>query len=201
MIDDMGFHHQAWYDMLRHLGAKLSWEEVKHQMYGSNHELLERVFGPGHFTREQMDEISMNKERRYQEAYLPHLSLFPGLPDLLGQARDNGIKMAIASAAIPFNIDFVLDNLAIRQYFRAVVSALDVKRSKPDPEVFLKAADLLNQAPASCLVFEDAPKGVEAAARAGMECIVVTSTHEPEEFRQYSNIRSFIADYRGWVQP
>ena len=74
--------------------------------------------------------------------------------------------MAIGSAAPLFNVDFVLDNLNIRDYFQAVVSGVDVVESKPYPEVFLKAAKRLGVEPSSCIVFEDAPKGVEAAANA-----------------------------------
>jgi beta-phosphoglucomutase-like phosphatase (HAD superfamily) len=103
--------------------------------------------------------------------------------------------MAIVSAAIPFNIDFVLDNLDIRKYFSAIVSAEDVTRSKPDPESYLKAAALLGQDPPGCLVFEDAPKGVDSARNAGMSCIVLTTLHEPGEFENHSNILRFIHDY------
>ena len=103
--------------------------------------------------------------------------------------------MAIGSAAIPFNIDFVLDGLQLRKYFPVVVSAQDVATSKPDPETFLKAAFQLGVPSSGCVVFEDAPKGVEAAANAGMHCVVITTMHPPEEFEQYSNILFFIKDY------
>jgi len=103
--------------------------------------------------------------------------------------------MAIGSAAIPFNIDFVLDNLNIRHYFKAIVSADDVLLSKPHPETFLKAAALLNTNPADCTVFEDVPKGAEAAANAGMNAIVITTTHEAHEFEKLSNILHFAADF------
>ena len=103
--------------------------------------------------------------------------------------------MAIGSAAPPFNIDFVLDNLKIRDYFQAVVSGVDVVESKPHPEVFLKAAKSLGVKPSSCIVFEDAPKGVEAAAHAGIECIVVTTMHDANEFTAYNNVRLFIKNF------
>jgi beta-phosphoglucomutase len=104
-------------------------------------------------------------------------------------------EMAIGSAAINFNIDFVLDNLHIRHYFGAIVSADDVTVSKPDPETFTKAAVLLGVPHGDCIVFEDAPKGVEAALRAGMRSIVLTTMHEKEEFSRYSNVIRFIKDY------
>ena len=103
--------------------------------------------------------------------------------------------MAIGSAAIPFNIDFVLDNLHLRKYFSAIVSANDVEYSKPDPETYLKAAALLHTAPQHCLVFEDAPKGVEAAFNAGMQSVVLTTTHEKDEFLQYPNVVHFTEKY------
>ncbi len=87
-----------------------------------------------------MNRLSYEKEKRYQEEYLPYLELLPGLHDFLENAYQKDIPMAIGSAAIPFNIDFVLDNLNIRKYFKAIVSADDVELSKPHPETFLKAA-------------------------------------------------------------
>ena len=196
MIDDMRYHADAWYDILNsELKAGLTRDEVKVQMYGKNDELLERIFGKNYFTNEKIKEISIDKERRYQKAYLPNLSLIKGLQDFLQKSKEAGIIMAIGSAAIPFNIDFVLDNLHIRHFFKAIVSATDVATSKPDPETFLKCADLLSVSPENCLVFEDAPKGVEAAQSAGMDCVVLTTMHEKEDFCQYKNVIDFIKDY------
>jgi HAD superfamily hydrolase (TIGR01509 family) len=197
MIDDMEYHSIAWFNILNDdLKAGLSRAEVKREMYGKNGELLERIFGKGHFTETEVDAISQKKENSYQAAFRPHLRLIEGLPDLLKKADEKGIKMAIGSAAIPFNIDFVLDNLGIRHFFPIVVSANDVVISKPHPETFLKAAAGLKVSAGDCVVFEDAPKGVEAALHAGMKCVVLTTMHEKEEFLQYPNILGYIVDYR-----
>jgi beta-phosphoglucomutase len=196
MIDDMQYHTIAWHKILTEdLGAQITVEETKAQMYGKNSELLDRVFGRGYFTDERTLEISLEKERRYQEAFRPHLKLIEGLDEFLEKAKQEDIRMAIGSAAITFNIDFVLDNLNVRSYFDAIVSADDVRESKPHPETFLKGAQLLKVQPSECVVFEDAPKGVEAAANAGMPCVVLTTMHEEEEFKQYSNIIKFVKDY------
>ncbi len=197
MIDDMAFHVKAWYRILNEdMGASLSVEQVKIQMYGKNTEVLERIFGKDHFTPEEAEKISLEKERRYQEAFRPYLKLIEGLPDFLEAASKKRIPMALGSAAIPINIDFVLDNLGLRHYFSAIVSADDVIHSKPDPETYLKAASRLGKLPGDCLVFEDAPKGVESAERAGMQSVVLTTMHAKEEFRQYSHIVAFVKDYR-----
>lgn len=196
MIDDMEYHTRAWYDILNNdLNAGLTEEEVKAHMYGKNEELLDRIFGQDHFPAERKRELSVEKERRYQQTYRPNLSLIKGLKLFLEKAQKAGIPMAVGSAAIPMNVDFVLDGLHLRQFFKAIVSAADVKTSKPDPETFLKCAGLLHLPPANCIVFEDAPKGVEAAQHAGMNCVVITTMHSKEEFSNYKNIIYFIEDY------
>jgi beta-phosphoglucomutase len=177
------------------LQAGLSPMQVRNQMYGKNSELLVRVFGENRFTDEEMEYWSVEKERRYQKAYRPHLQLIHGLEDFLKRAYEKGIPMAIGSAAIPFNIDFILDQLDIRKYFNAIVSADDVEISKPHPETFLKAARLVNTEPASCMIFEDAPKGVEAAFRAGIPCVVLTTMHNRNEFLDSIPVVEFISDY------
>ncbi|HVI48390.1 MAG TPA: HAD family phosphatase [Chitinophaga sp.] len=195
MINDMEYHLEGWFNMLTRLGAGLSREEVRGHMYGKNEELLMRVFGKDHFTMQQMDDIAHEKEVLYQEAFRPHLQLISGLPEFLQQAAYTGIPMAIGSAANDFNISFVLDNLNLRHYFKTIIGAEDVIHSKPDPEVFLKCAAALGVSPQDCIVFEDAPKGVEAALNAGMEAVAVTTMHTREEFNGYNNIRMFIHDY------
>ena len=194
MIDDMDFHIRAWHNILTQLGAQLSLAEVKKECYGKNDELLERIF-PGRFSETEMKNMSIAKETAYQLEFKPFLQLIRGLDDFLIKAEKNQVQMAIGSAAIRFNIDFVLDGLSIRHFFKSIVSAEDVIISKPDPETYLKCATALGIAPEQCIVFEDAPKGVEAAKKAGMRCVVITTMHTREEFSMYDNVVCFIADY------
>lgn len=196
MIDDMQYHINAWHRILNDLGANLSIERMKEECYGKNSELLERIF-PGRFTSEESSIMSLEKEKAYQDSFRPHLKLIDGLKEFLKSAHDAGIKQAIGSAAIMFNIDFVLDGTGIRQYIDAIVSADDVKESKPDPETFIKAAEIMGVLPKDCLVFEDAPKGVEAALNAGMETVVLTLMHQPGDFRNYENIILFKNNFIG----
>lgn len=197
MIDDMEYHVTAWTGLLNgDLGAGLDDAYIRSQMYGKNDELFHRVFGPDRFTPEEITHWSLEKEKRYQQAFRPHLRLIEGLNHFLLEARAQGIALAIGTAAIPFNVDFVLDNLELRPYFEAIVTADNVAISKPDPEVYLACAKALRTAPERCLVFEDAPKGVEAALNAGMKAVVVLSTlHGEADFVQYPNVVRMIHDY------
>jgi beta-phosphoglucomutase len=186
MIDDMDFHIHAWHKILTNLGAELSLDEVKKECYGKNDELLERIF-PGRFSEDEMLTMSYAKEKTYQEAFKPLLKLINGLDVFLEKSAEKNIRMGIGSAAIHFNIDFVLDGLSVRHYFKSIVGAEDVVMSKPDPETYTKCADELGVAYENCIVFEDAPKGVEAAANAGMQCVVITTMHTKEEFDHYTD--------------
>jgi beta-phosphoglucomutase len=194
MIDDMPYHIEAWYNILKDLGSDITFERTKHECYGKNHELLERVF-PGRFTYEQKDKMSFEKEKEYQKTFRPKLKLLNGLHSFLKEWHEKGVKMAIGSAAITFNIDFVLDGTNTRQYFDAVVSADNVSTSKPNPETFLKCAQQLHVLPEECIVFEDTPKGVEAALNAGMKAFVITTLHQPDEFERYENVLGFANDF------
>ncbi len=194
MIDDMNYHIKAWHGILTGLGASLTLEQMKAECYGKNGELLERIF-PGRFTEEEKTNMSYAKEAAYQQAFRPSLQLLPGLDSFLAKADKADIAMAIGSAAIMFNIDFVLDGLQLRNYFPVIVSAEQVMISKPHPETYLSCADQLQVSHSDCVVFEDAPKGVEAAQNAGMDCVVITTMHTKEEFSNYRNIVCFVSDY------
>jgi beta-phosphoglucomutase len=194
MIDDMPFHITAWHNLFNDFGANFSRERAMQECYGKNDEILDRIF-PGRFSQAEKNDISIKKETAYQKVYLPHLKLIDGLPELLEKAKNQNIKMAIGSAAIMFNIDFVLDNLNIRHYFDTIVSADDVQISKPNAETYLKCAMALGVQPHECIVFEDVPKGVESAANANMKAVVITGLHKENEFAAFDNIISFMDNY------
>jgi beta-phosphoglucomutase len=196
MINDMHFHEKAWFDVLNEdLNANMTMADVKSHMYGKNEELFERVFGKDRFKPEEVAAYSLKKEKKYQEAFLPHLQLISGLDAFLEKAATYQIGMAIGTAASPFNVNYVLNHLPIKQYFDAIITADDVSVSKPNPEVFLQCANKLGVAYENCIVFEDAPKGVEAARNAGMKAVVIKTYHTEEEFAQFDNVLMLVDDY------
>ncbi|UAY53769.1 HAD family hydrolase [Arachidicoccus terrestris] len=195
MIDDMDYHTRAWYKVLNDLGAGLSMEQTKLHMYGKAEEMFDRVFGPDKFSEQELHEIILNKELAYQDAFRPHLKLIDGLGAFLQKARAAGIGLAIGTAAPKTNVDYVMDGLQLHSLFQEIIGAEDVRTSKPDPEVFLSAAAGLKIAPEKCIVFEDSPKGVEAAERGGMKAVVVTTFHGPEDFAHLGNVLMCVQDY------
>jgi beta-phosphoglucomutase len=194
MIHDMPYHVSAWHKVIQSLGGTLSEEEMKQACYGKGEEMLERIF-PGKFSVQERIDISELKEARYRTDFLPELKLIDGLDQLLLKAFQQNIKVGIGSAANNLNIAFVIDNLDIRHYMQAIISGEMVTESKPHPETFLKCAEVLNIAANQCLVFEDTPMGVTCAENAGMDTIVLTTTHPISDFENFTNIIHFAEDY------
>ncbi len=196
MIDNMMVHHRAWQKQLSSLGLEISLEEVKASIHGVNTEILQRLFGD-RYTEADRIQISAEKEARYRELFAQDLRLIDGLAELLEELRALSIPMGIGTAAPAENVDFVLDQLQLRDYFPVVRHAGNVQKGKPDPEIFLQVAAALGLNSNECLVFEDSITGAETALNANCPAIVVTSTHAAEEFAHFPHIRRFINDYRG----
>ncbi|MTI41759.1 HAD family hydrolase [Fulvivirga lutimaris] len=193
MVDNMMIHHKAWQETLSELGLEMSIEEVMERVHGINEEILARLFKE-RFTFEERTAISAKKEKRYRELFAPQLTLLDGLHDFLHVLKSKKIPMAVATAAPKINMDFIIDNLEIRSLFKATLHAGHVTKGKPDPEVFLKAAQAIRVDPKDCVVFEDSPTGAKAAVAAGCSLVVVTTTHQHDDF-QGITVDKFISNY------
>lgn len=198
LVDNMGYHREAWLQWARREGLTGTDEEILALTHGTLREIVPRLF-PHETDPRVLIERGDRKEAFYRELYAPHLELIPGLAGLLETASSRGILMAVATAGDRNNIDFTLDGLNVRRYFAAIVGAEEVTHGKPHPEVFLTAAAKLDVAPEACLVFEDSPAGVEAARRAGMPCFVVNPMNPREDFGETDHALHFAKDYASVV--
>jgi len=194
MVDNMMVHHHAWQRKLASLGIEMNLSEVKEQIHGVNEEILERLFGD-RFSVEERRIISAEKEAEYREIFAEQLAPLPGLRTFLDEALEAGIPMAIGTAAPPENADFLLDGLGMRHYFGGIIHSRNVSKGKPDPETFVKAASTIAALAQNCLVFEDSLAGARTALNAGSKSIIVTTTHDEQEFAEFNNILKFISDF------
>lgn len=195
LIVNMQYHLLAWERLVKEMGGVLSGEELFGELYGKNEEVIVRLFG-NNFSAEKLLELSHLKERYYREMYLPNVALIAGAKSFFELLIIEKIPIAIATASMKMNVDLIVDVLEIREYFDAIITADDVTFSKPNPESFLKAAAAIGVSPENCLVFEDVPKGVQSAANAGMQAVVLTTSHTPQEFEPSKNIKFFIPDFQ-----
>jgi HAD superfamily hydrolase (TIGR01509 family) len=122
--------------------------------------------------------LSLRKEALYREIVVERgLHALPGVPEFLARLRAGGVPCCIGSSTHRLNITTIIGVLHFEGLFAGMVTAEDVDRGKPDPAVFLRAAEKIGRAPGSCVVFEDAFVGLEAARAGGMRSVGVATTH------------------------
>jgi beta-phosphoglucomutase family hydrolase len=177
LLDSAQYHWLAWQESLYAEGYNVTREQFEASFGQRNDTILRGYFGP-ELTDDEIARIGGDKEARYRNLVRERgIDLLRGVRRWLARLSAEGWRQAIASAAPLANVEAIVAALEITPFFDAFVSAEDVQRGKPDPQVFLIAAERLAVAPARCVVVEDAPAGLEAARRAGMRAIGVRSTH------------------------
>ena len=174
LVDSAEYHWQAWRDTMSGEGSPITHEQFLATFGQRNDSILRQWLGEK-ATPELIQRIGDTKETLYRQHVREHgLAPLPGALEWVTLLHQQGWKQAIASAAPRANVETILDVLHARRFFQAIVSAEDVHRGKPDPEVFLIAANRLGIAPEYCIVVEDAQHGIEAACAAGMKSIGVS---------------------------
>ena len=134
---------------------------------------------------DHLAELIARKAHYYENEICDHVEFFPGVANLIRSLAPS-LPLAIASGALRHEIELILRTENLLDFFHAIVSAEDVARGKPEPEIFLKALAVLNKhseeklEPYNCLVIEDSKEGLRGARRAGMKCLAVTNSHPAE---------------------
>lgn len=176
LIDNTPFHFISWQALFR----KYNKGELSRHTYYTEisgvpiMETLKRVFGKGN-GKAYLKGLLREKEEFYRNEYAPHLVAIKGLENFLTELKNNGVKMAMATSATVEDIDFILNKVPIRDDFDEIVNSSMVTKPKPNPQIFLKAAELLNVPPERCVVFEDSLAGIKAANAAGMKVVGITT--------------------------
>jgi beta-phosphoglucomutase len=140
-------------------------------------------------TDQKLAELVDRKAAYYQQAIRDHVTIFPGVKELVHELAPR-VPLAVASGALRQEIATILKTAGLLNYFQAVVSAEDVEQGKPEPEIFFTVLAKLNKGlkppiePADCVVIEDSKEGIRGARRAGMKCLAVTNSHPAELLRE-----------------
>ncbi len=173
IVDTAGYHYMSWRKLASQLGFEFT-EEQNEEMKGiSRMDSLDVVLDIGNITATQEEKIKLAKQKNdwYRE-YLSNVdesAILPGVYNFLTELSDANIPFALGSASK--NAGFIIPKLGISHLFHTILDGNDTTRSKPDPEVFIKAAESMKKAPSRVVVFEDSYKGLVAAQSAGfMSC-------------------------------
>jgi beta-phosphoglucomutase family hydrolase len=182
LVDTGEVHFQVWTEVFAGLGIHFSRDTFQKTFGMNNAGLLALMLGDG-YTPQTAHEISAQKENLFRQTVRGQAVILPGVSDWLERLSLWGVHQAVASSAPHENIDTLIDELGIRRYFQAVISVANLP-GKPDPGVFLNAAEAIRVPPNRCVVIEDAVAGVEAARRAGMKCVAVLTTNPAHRLSQ-----------------
>ncbi|HJZ94619.1 MAG TPA: HAD family phosphatase [Gemmataceae bacterium] len=181
LVDTAELHFQAWARLAGEMGRPFSRDDFAATFGRRNPEIIRYLFRH-EFSDQEVLDIGERKENYYRTEAGKGVELLPGVRELLSGLHARRVRQAVGSSAPRGNLDLILRITNSRQYFEAIVSAEDTQRGKPDPQVFLVAAEKLGVPPPRCIVFEDAVAGVQAAKAGGMKCVAVTFVgHHSEE--------------------
>ena len=182
IADTAAYHYRAWRDVFKKRGVAYSLAEFM-PYFGRRHDAIIKAVLGDRLPQEELDAITEEKQSNYRRRVADHIKGLPGAVALIKSLHEPGIRQAIASSAVPDNIDLIVRGLGIAGCFQAIVHGMEAKEGKPSPQIFLLAAEKLNVKPSHCLVIEDAIAGVAAAKNAGMKCLAVTNSHSMEALR------------------
>ncbi len=193
IADTRDQHHDAWFKFAKDHDVHISEKLFRDKLFGRTSEeaisiLLDRDIGD-----DEMHKLVEEKEATFRKLAKGQIKSLPGLNKFLEACSIHNLPMIVATSAPSENVKFTLDETNTGKYFDKYVSADDVSNSKPDPEVFLTAAEKLGQPPINCIVFEDSYAGVKAGKKAGMKVVALATTHDKDELAEADLIaRNFL---------
>jgi len=206
IIDSSRAHEEAWEMLGRETGRPLPPGHFKAGFGRKNEVIIPQVLG-WKLPESEVVALGRRKEELYRAVLRRSgLAPLPGVRELLAALQDAGVPCAVGSSTERRNIDLIMAAVGLGGRFATIVSAEDVTRGKPDPQVFLLGAERIGVPPARCVVFEDALPGLEAARAGGMKAVGVATTHPPETLRAHADrvVRRLdelaVADLRELVQ-
>lgn len=176
LVDTYHAHLRSWLEMAASEGLQFSAEEFAPSFGRTSREIIAHFWGKDHDDDAWIATLDRRKEAAFRRIIENDFPAMPGAADLLNALYKEGFRLAVGSSGPPENVQLVVDKLGARDLFGAIVTGEDVKRGKPDPQVFLLAAERLGVEPTRCVVIEDAPAGVAAANAANMASVGLLST-------------------------
>jgi HAD superfamily hydrolase (TIGR01509 family) len=177
MVDSMPAHARSWEVFTRRHGIAMPVDEILRRTTGRNGvECIRELFGAD-VDDERAWTLIAEKEAVYRDLFGPEFREVAGFRDFAEQVHERGLQLAVATAGDKHNIAFVLRHLRLHRQPAAIVGGDEGLPGKPEPALFLEAARRIGAEPRHCIVFEDAPFGIEAARRAGMRAVAICTTH------------------------
>lgn len=188
LVDSYRPHWESWQRMAAEVGRRL--DEAKFvQTFGrTSREIIAEHWGHGALSDAEIAKFDRRKEALYREIVADNFPAMDGAAELIRSLHATGFRLAVGSSGPPENVALAIDRLDVASLFQTLVTGADILRGKPDPQVFLIAAERLGVPPSRCAVIEDAPVGIAAANAAGMTSIALVSTGHTRDSVSAANL-------------
>ena len=194
MIDSMPYHAQSWIEFTRRHGIKIDVPDLMRRTTGrTGAECMQELF-QREIAEAEARALIHEKETIYRELFSPVFAEVAGFKTFSEKAVARGLKVGVGTAGDKHNIAFAFSHLKMRITPHAVVGGDEGLPGKPEPAIFLEASTRMNTRAHACIVFEDAPFGIEAARRAGMRAVAVCSSHSAAELTG-PHVLAYVRDY------
>ncbi|MDO9312923.1 MAG: HAD family phosphatase [Burkholderiaceae bacterium] len=181
MIDSMGYHAQSWELFARQHGLIIDLDDLMRRTTGRTGAECMRELFQRDLANDEAWALIAEKEQLYRELFGPVFAEVAGFKAFYALALARNLKLGVGTAGDQHNIAFAMTHLQLAPPPKAIVGGDEGHPGKPEPAIFLEVARQMNASAAGCIVFEDAPFGIEAARRAGMQAVAICSTHTPAQ--------------------
>jgi beta-phosphoglucomutase len=175
------FHSKAFREFFSKRDLAPTDEEFAQHMYGKSNSYILSHFLQRVIEGEELLQMEDEKESLFRQIYEPYIEPIEGIVSFMQELKSNGADLGVATSAPRANLELILSKVPIRPILGSILASENVKKHKPDPEVYLTSALNLGVTPDQCVVFEDSFSGVSAALNAGMRVVGVLSSHTIEE--------------------
>jgi beta-phosphoglucomutase family hydrolase len=180
--DSYSLHFAAWQDTFAKRGIEFTKQDFT-GLFGTRNDFIIGSIMGRELPEKDIKIMVQEKEEAFRRKAIGRIKPFPGVVRLLDALKKGNFGLGLVSSAPRENIDLALSQLDLTGVFNCIVSGQEVPESKPNPQIYLLAAERLQAIPNDCVVIEDSPLGVQAAKTAGMKCLAVTNTHRRENLR------------------
>ena len=175
------YHSQAFRVFFETRNLAPTDEDFAQHMFGKSNSYILSHFLNRTIAGDELLEMENEKESLFRKLYEPYIEPITGIVEFMSDLNANGVRLGVATSAPYANLELILSKVSIRGKLSSILASENVKKHKPDPEVYLTSALNLGVLPDQCVVFEDSFSGVSAAINAGMKVVGVLSSHTIEE--------------------
>ena len=198
IIDSEPIHTEIAIAVMRDFGGNPTYEEINDDFIGTTNREMWETLKERHKMDATVDQLlERHREYKMKRFFEEPVPAIDGIESLIRQARSRGLKIALATSSPKYFAEHILRSAGLFEYFDSLVTADDISRGKPDPEIYLKAAQALDLDPASCIALEDAFLGIKSAKDAGMRVIAYRNPNSGnQDTRQADFVVSSIKDIK-----